>query len=383
MYRFSLPRGNRAPRSGFTLIELLVVIAIIAVLIALLLPAVQQAREAARRTECRSNLKQMALANHTFHDAKGYLLPAYVGYTSGGTFAEKATGMTWAYLILPFIDLDNTVSQTCQNHLWQTNAQNFSKTMIVKTYFCPSRRSPMRQTFPTSSSVNMYTSWNANMLPGTCTDYAGCAGNYGNNNMDNEPQWRPSAQALGTRGGVFVPATIQRFSAGSLATMATSPNGVYFLWTGKITLSAITDGATYSIMFGEKWVPSGGQGIQGPGLADIAPGGTAPAGGPATYPNSSGAGFMVGDGDAFDASHESNFLRGSGWTSVISIPDSAAPGTGWAFNFFGSAHATVCNFAMCDGSVRAINKGTNESEFSKFTTIRAGGDPVDETALGN
>ncbi len=89
--------NNRISR-GFTLIELLVVIAIIAVLIALLLPAVQQAREAARRTQCKNNLKQIGLALHNYHDSVG-LFPYCSTYPFGSN-----TKHTWVEFILPYID---------------------------------------------------------------------------------------------------------------------------------------------------------------------------------------------------------------------------------------------------------------------------------------
>lgn len=94
----------RTRRPGFTLIELLVVIAIIAVLIALLLPAVQQAREAARRTQCRNNLKQIGLAMHNYHDTAQRLPPGYVMQFSGTADSVLDGNWSWATYLLPYID---------------------------------------------------------------------------------------------------------------------------------------------------------------------------------------------------------------------------------------------------------------------------------------
>ena len=101
-------RLNERRVRGFTLIELLVVIAIIAILIALLLPAVQQAREAARRTQCKNNMKQLGLALHNYHDVYGSMAPGIVvDITNPGaapTVGSNDPAWGWQALILPFID---------------------------------------------------------------------------------------------------------------------------------------------------------------------------------------------------------------------------------------------------------------------------------------
>lgn len=105
---------QRLKRHGFTLIELLVVIAIIAILIALLLPAVQQAREAARRSTCKNNMKQIGLALHNYHETHRVFPPGVIdnipsgGVTSGGNgaggYRDNLNGLGWGAMILPFMD---------------------------------------------------------------------------------------------------------------------------------------------------------------------------------------------------------------------------------------------------------------------------------------
>jgi prepilin-type N-terminal cleavage/methylation domain-containing protein len=134
-------------RLGFTLIELLVVIAIIAILIALLLPAVQQAREAARRTECKNNLKQMGIALHNYHDTCRAFPPGLIRKTVIAT-QQLQHGWGWQTYLLPYIDqapLYNTVNPQGEPLPPATailgGVPNVLKT-VLPVYLCPSSTLP-------------------------------------------------------------------------------------------------------------------------------------------------------------------------------------------------------------------------------------------------
>lgn len=122
--------NRRGSRSGFTLVELLVVIAIIGVLVALLLPAVQSAREAARRMQCSNNLKQVALAVHNYHDVHRFLPPASTNATLSGSSGFAA--------ILPYLEQTSiyTLYDFSKGNSESVNLQAVSQR--IKTYVCPS-----------------------------------------------------------------------------------------------------------------------------------------------------------------------------------------------------------------------------------------------------
>ena len=131
---------------GFTLIELLVVIAIIAILIALLLPAVQQAREAARRTQCKNNLKQLGIALHNYHDTHGVFVSNGVAGTTenaGGRYRQAWLSWSGLSMLLPYIDQAPIYNLIDFNYRWDrdvagtVNNTQGARTKIVP-FMCPS-----------------------------------------------------------------------------------------------------------------------------------------------------------------------------------------------------------------------------------------------------
>jgi len=162
--RAPLPRRFRQAFHGFTLIELLVVIAIIAILVSLLLPAVQQAREAARRSQCKNNLKQLGLALHNYHDVcSKFPIGARPGIANACT--------SWRFALLPYLDQTALFNLAAASNYqigiyvaaptslsqYTTHAQQIFR-RVVQTYVCPSSSIPPLYNFaPEEAAIGAVT----------------------------------------------------------------------------------------------------------------------------------------------------------------------------------------------------------------------------------
>ncbi|MDG2389574.1 MAG: DUF1559 domain-containing protein [Planctomycetaceae bacterium] len=283
---------KNSTRSGFTLIELLVVIAIIAVLVALLLPAVQQVREAARRTQCKNNLKQIALSAHNFHDVYRRFPPGFLGANPNDKSLTLTTGGDHsgighlAYL-LPFLEQSALYKQIPSDFLkvdriggtqWNANpAANQAGRAKLSMFLCPSTSHYIASRYNTRANyylgpygVGMEMRTVTSKLFGL-TNYVGVTGYWA-----DTPGYE-------SRKGIFYNRSKTRFSE-------------------------ITDGTSQVLMFGE---------------------------------------YMRGDivGKPYVEQ-----------TWMASAPISAADGLGGSYaRQFSSPHKGVVQFALADGSVRPIS----------------------------
>ena len=217
-------------RRGFTLVELLVVIAIIGVLVALLLPAVQAARESARRMQCSNNLKQMAIGIHNFHDTR-LLFPHNTLPTSN--WADQSGGKNWSWIsrILPFMEQQNLYNNLDIENKTLRQSQVYVATQ-VKTFLCPSDDYTRRG--PRTDGHNLGTPAISPPLPLGQTNYKGVSGA---NWQWGEARWNP------------IVSTIDGTSKDGLV----AGDGLFYRKDDlkKLRMASITDGTSNTFMVGE------------------------------------------------------------------------------------------------------------------------------------
>jgi prepilin-type N-terminal cleavage/methylation domain-containing protein/prepilin-type processing-associated H-X9-DG protein len=198
-----MPRSRHSTRRfGFTLIELLVVIAIIGVLIALLLPAVQAAREAARRAQCTNNLKQIGIAMHNYHDQMGAFPPG--GMTQNGNpWGATASYLSWRAMILPQMEQGNAYNAVNVNiNTWASGsnpaAMYTAWVTVFNVWLCPSDPNNKGGLRPATGSDGQYPAGNPPINPATgqsatvvpVSNYAGSFGdNYAGGPLNGGLPW--------------------------------------------------------------------------------------------------------------------------------------------------------------------------------------------------
>jgi prepilin-type N-terminal cleavage/methylation domain-containing protein/prepilin-type processing-associated H-X9-DG protein len=306
------PQSRQKFSHGFTLVELLVVIAIIGILVALLLPAVQAAREAARRSTCTNNLKQMGLAIHNFVDAQKAL-------------PRNRTGChhsTWVMSIWPYEEYGTYFEKWGKPGFHSSIQTVENRHMLVPLNYCPSRSRESQISVLGQDDRAPTTGVN-----GAVGDYAGCIGD-GSGTVDYYKY--PPANANGaivSHGGVDI--TLN----GAATCTGTFPDSIFVSEPLYLPIKKLTDGLSKTLLVGEKHVPAYAQGYwqNPPNL-------------PAGHRN-----------DVYDQSiYNPDWCITVGRYAGPSKPLATSENESFNDNF-GGPHAGVCQFVFADGSVHALS----------------------------
>jgi len=339
--------GNRR-FSGFTLVELLVVITIIGILIALLLPAVQAAREAARRIQCSNNLKQLSLGCLQHEHINGWLPTGgwgfpWVGDPDRGFGVRQPGG--WCYNVLPYIEQEplHDLGAGAPTDTERIAANVVRVATPIATLSCPSRRSPT--VLPIGDGNSHYCT---GMTGHFSTDYAANAGECDMYLITSVAMYAlPGSFAQGDGVGFTWDPAFGRF------------NGICITHS-TVKMADITDGTSNTLLLGEKYV----------------------------NPDNYLTGQDGGDDWNFVTGCQDDIVRGCGVASDGSAyyprtPMQDTPGFGAANGgslWFGSAHNGSLNMSLCDGSVRGISYTIDPETFRRLCN-RMDDQPIDPKSL--
>ena len=320
-------RCRQLARTAFTLVELLVVIAIIGILVALLLPAVQSAREAARRTQCKNHLKQIGLAMQNHHDVQLFFPTggwgwSWVGDPDSG-FDDKQPG-GFFYNCLPYMEYEN-IRNIGSGEPWATKVNTLMKLVNspVPTYYCPSRRQP-RVHNQSVSEVNVtYTNTSAK------TDYSANCGCQDHNQINGGP----GSAAPGMPAPPGLPE----------ATGSNPGTGVSYRCS-KVAMRDILDGTVYTIAVGEKYIA----------------------------PQNYETGGDYADNENVYVGYDNDLYRSTNASWWPPLQDTRKVQN---YYVFGSAHPSGFNAVFCDGSVHVINYNVEKTLYCNM------GDRRDGTAI--